>query len=173
MSRPSHIMLVDDNSGDLVLFAEALQDLCWNAELETHQSGHGAINSLKNGVLKGWIPDFIVLDYWIPPETCTHTLASIRAMTPLASTPIMVYSSAAPTDCMMRELEAFGVLRVLEKPSDFTGTISLVTILRKFLLGTGNISAGGSWMIPEEAAGLMPSAPNLSVPPPHPIRKIP
>ena len=151
MSRPSHIMLVDDNGGDLMLFAEALHDAQWNAKLETHQSGQSAINSLQTSALTGSLPDFIVLDYWIPPETCTHTLASIRAITPFASTPIIVYSSAAPTDSMVRELEAFGILRVLEKPGEYSGTISLVRILRKFLLGTGNISAGGSWMNLDEA----------------------
>ena len=52
MSRPSHILLVDDNMGDLELFAEALHDAQWNAELETHQSGQSAIDSLQRNVLR-------------------------------------------------------------------------------------------------------------------------
>jgi CheY-like chemotaxis protein len=145
MARPSRIVLVDDNPGDLELFAEALVDSDWNAELEAHRTGEAAIDSLRRQAADGHRPDLIILDYLLLGEHCVHTLAIIRAIPAFDQVAVIIYSSAMPTAAMIQECAPFGVLRVLEKPQDFTGTISLVRVLKAFLVGNGSISVGGSW----------------------------
>jgi CheY-like chemotaxis protein len=149
MGLPSRIILVDDNRSEALLISEAFNDALWNAELEAVASGRALLAALRRHAIKGSPPHLILLDLHIPGESVTHTLASIRATPTCAKMPIILVSTDRPNEAMMRTYEPFGVLRILQKPLDFARTITFVKILRSFLHGTGNISAGGSWQDPD------------------------
>jgi CheY-like chemotaxis protein len=152
MTRPSRIMIVDDNEADRWLFREAFGDVGWPVQLEELASGQGALEVLQRHYQRGSPPDIILLDYLFRTDNCLPILAAIRALPGYELQPIIIFSSAMPPEAMQQACQAHGVLRIWEKPNDYTGIVRLVKTLRNILCVKGDISSGGSWIGEAEAA---------------------
>ena len=57
-STPPHLLLVEDNAGDVRLTKEALKDAEWDVELDIVNDGEMALERLRTGPR----PDLVLLD---------------------------------------------------------------------------------------------------------------
>lgn len=96
-----HILLAEDNPGDVLLFQEALRTSDIKCELTVAQDGEKALNILeaRSQGSDGAGPDLIVLDINLPRRSGQDILRWVRANQAFAKVPvIMLTSSASPED---------------------------------------------------------------------------
>lgn len=98
-----HILLVEDNEGDIVLTTEALEDSRFINKVSVARDGEQALHLLHQGLDDPDYPqpDLILLDVNLPRKNGHEVLKSIKENPELRSIPvIMLTSSAAESDIM-------------------------------------------------------------------------
>jgi CheY-like chemotaxis protein len=146
MSRPSRLLILDDNHSDRDLFREAIHDTGWNALIEEASSGRQAISLLQRHAVMGTLPDLLLMDFRYHSEQCLDILTGIRAIPACAGMPIVVFSGALPPEPNRRECYALGVLKVLVKAETYGDLIAMIRVLKRIFSATGDMTPGGSWI---------------------------
>jgi len=90
MTRPVHILLVEDNPGDVRLTMEALKESQFPSNLHVVRDGVEALDYLRNVAL----PDLILLDLNLPRRSGREVLTEIKADPALRRIPVMVLSTS-------------------------------------------------------------------------------
>ena len=90
MTRPVHILLVEDNPGDVRLTMEALKESQFPSTLHVARDGVEAMDYLRNVAL----PDLILLDLNLPRRSGREVLTEIKADPALRRIPVMVLSTS-------------------------------------------------------------------------------
>ena len=93
-----HILIIDDNPGDVRLVQEVVHDLQMTCRMETAHDFGGALKMLE-GAGPGCLPDLVLLDLHMPGQNGLHLLERMKTDDRLRRLPIIVLStSAAPSD---------------------------------------------------------------------------
>jgi chemotaxis family two-component system response regulator Rcp1 len=96
-----HILLVDDNEGDILLTREALDDARIVNKISIAYDGQEAIRFLKKQPVGRDTPDLILLDINLPKINGTEVLAFIKNDPDLKRIPvIMLTTSSAEKDIL-------------------------------------------------------------------------
>ena len=96
-----HILLVDDNEGDILLTREALDDARIVNKISIAYDGQEAIRFLKKQPAGANPPDLILLDINLPKMNGTEVLAIIKNDPELKRIPvIMLTTSSAEKDIL-------------------------------------------------------------------------
>ena len=90
MTRPIHILLVEDNPGDVRLTMEALKEGRFPTTLHVASDGVEALHYLRNMAP----PDLILLDLNLPRRSGREVLMEIKADPELRWIPVMVLSTS-------------------------------------------------------------------------------
>jgi chemotaxis family two-component system response regulator Rcp1 len=101
MNQAKHILVVEDNPGDVRLIQEAFKETCTAIEIANAKDGVEALDYLyARGAFAGARrPDLILLDLNLPKKGGREVLAEIKADTTLKQIPVVVFSSSsAPAD---------------------------------------------------------------------------
>jgi CheY-like chemotaxis protein len=146
MRRPSRILIIDDSRADLGILREGFAAVPWNAELEEATSIDAAIVSLRRHREAGTLPDLVLVDYIMSSRPCIPALAAIRTLYAPTLPPVVILSTVLPLPAMLEECYASGVIKVLEKPSDFSRVVAFIRAFKALLHHEGSISGGGSWI---------------------------
>ena len=96
--RPIHILLIEDNEGDILLTQEALEDSKIIDKISIASNGDQAIKMLKKQEPKNFIdrPDLILLDINLPKKNGHQVLQEIKESEQLKKIPgIMLTTSSA------------------------------------------------------------------------------
>ena len=94
-----HILLVDDNEGDILLTKEALDDARIINKISIAYDGVEALRFLKRQIGGGAMPDLILLDINLPRMDGTELLGIIKTDPDLKRIPvIMLTTSSAEKD---------------------------------------------------------------------------
>lgn len=96
-----HILLVEDNEGDIVLITEAFEDIKLKNEISIVRNGEEAISFLekKNGFENVKIPDLIILDINLPKINGHEVLQFIKTNDNYKTIPvIMLTTSSSESD---------------------------------------------------------------------------
>ncbi|MEX0684991.1 MAG: response regulator [Balneolales bacterium] len=99
--KPAHILLVEDNEGDIVLTLDAFEESKVKTNISVVKNGQEALDFLfKEGEYKdAQKPDLILLDINIPVFNGHEVLERIKQDTVLKKTPvIMLTTSSNPKD---------------------------------------------------------------------------
>lgn len=99
--KPAHILLVEDNEGDIALTKDAFEESKVKMEISVARNGQEALDFLhKRGKFKNSKkPDIILLDINIPIFNGHEVLKQIKANTSLKKIPvIMLTTSSNPKD---------------------------------------------------------------------------
>src|SRR5688572_9687395 len=103
MKKDIHILLVEDNEGDIVLTIEALKEARIGNTIDVVRDGEKAMQFLhKEGEFSNAVtPDLILLDINLPKIDGKEVLVSIKNDEQLKIIPVvMLTTSDSPTDIM-------------------------------------------------------------------------
>lgn len=95
MNELPHILLVDDNRGDLELVQEACADAGMAAVFHLARDGHEAVRTLTRLRLQGVVVDLVVLDLLLPGRDGFRVLSFLRHQAGLAAIPVLVLTGSA------------------------------------------------------------------------------
>ena len=129
MKSELKVFLIDDDSDEAELLADACRSVSENISLFPFIDGPQALKSL----FEGNIPDLIFLDLNMPGMSGKQVLMKLRASDISKELPVVVYSTTvAKRD--IQETKDFGVTTYLQKPDNFEGLKrSVRDILMRFL----------------------------------------
>lgn len=131
----SHLLLVEDNPGDIRLIREALAENRLDIELHTVRDGEEALHFLhrRGDYAMAPQPDLILLDLNLPKVDGHTVLATIEDDPELAGIPVVVLTSSMAADDVVRSYE-LRTNAYLLKPDDIDGYIDVVRALEAFWL---------------------------------------
>lgn len=133
----AHVLLVEDNPGDIFLAREAFKDAMLNVYLEVVHDGEEAIAYLrKMGKYAGaHTPDLVLLDLNLPKKDGCEVLAEVKTDPALRLIPIVMFTtSSSPED--INRAYANHANCYITKPLEFTEYISVMRSMESFWLST-------------------------------------
>jgi CheY-like chemotaxis protein len=95
--KPAHILLVEDNEGDILLTLEAFEECQVKIEISVARNGKEALDFLfQNGAfINEKKPDLILLDINIPIFNGYEVLARIKSDSNLKKIPVIVLTTSS------------------------------------------------------------------------------
>ncbi|AFO56134.1 MULTISPECIES: response regulator [Natrinema] len=120
---PGSLLLVEDNPGDVRLIEEAFKSAGFDTTFHAIPDGDAALEFLQERAATASGPDIdlVLLDLNLPGTDGFEVLETIRDDPNLASLPVLVLSSSAATEDIVRsyELAANAYLTKPTDPSEF------------------------------------------------------
>lgn len=126
-----HILLVEDNEGDILLTVEALEESRINNTVSVIKDGEAAIDFLDKNRNSGTLPGLILLDVNLPKKNGHEVLHYIKQDEDLKSIPvIMLTTSSSEQDINLsyknqvncyvtKPVEAFDFIKAITRIEDF------------------------------------------------------
>lgn len=111
----SNILLVDDDSDDVSLFQEALNQV--NADINFHSASNG-LQALELLASRTLTPDVIFLDINMPEMNGWRCLSELKSSPTLKQVPVIMYSTSA-TKADEQKAASAGALAIYQKPERF------------------------------------------------------
>lgn len=127
--KPVHILLVEDNEGDILLTTEALAEAKTKFEISIARDGEEAIDLLNK--VNQDLPDLVLLDINLPKKNGHEVLQYIKTTPHLKKIPVIVLStSSSPKDIdsaynnqancyVTKSVETHGFTETIAKLQDF------------------------------------------------------
>ena len=132
--RTLHILLAEDNRGDVLLVRESLHEHHIEHELHVVMDGQAALDYVgrMGRLIEVPCPDLVLLDLNLPKDDGATVLKEFRRYPECAHVPVIVVTSSdSPKD---RELMAeLGVSYYFRKPTDYEDFMQLGTIVKEVL----------------------------------------
>lgn len=128
IKEPFHIVLADDDEGDLLLFQEALKDLKIKANIKTVKDGVELMEYLSKEDTP--LPFLLFLDLNMPCKDGFDCLKEIRASERLREVPVAIYSTSS-TESDVEKTFLSGANVYIKKPNDFS---TLKQVLHKVVM---------------------------------------
>ncbi|GJL53375.1 MAG: hypothetical protein NPIRA02_05070 [Nitrospirales bacterium] len=134
-ARKLEILLVEDNEGDVRLTREALKDVKVPARLSVVYDGEEAMAFLRrqDSYANAAHPDLILLDLNLPKKSGHEVLVEIKSDENIQSIPVVVLSSSAQDDDILKAHERFANCYVT-KPVDLNEFWNLIKHIVEFWL---------------------------------------
>ncbi|MDX1653141.1 MAG: response regulator [Brumimicrobium sp.] len=136
-----HILLVEDNKGDVLLIKEALEESADNYELSVVHDGHEAILFLdkREQYEKAKTPSLILLDINLPKINGYEVLKYVKSHKDLRKIPVIMLS----TSSSVRDIENSYINYAncfITKPADVSDYFKTIGLLNNFWLNTVKLS---------------------------------
>jgi CheY-like chemotaxis protein len=90
-----HILLVEDNEGDILLTTETLGESKFVNKVSVIKDGRVAIDYFKNLVNKSQAPDLVLLDINLPKENGHEVLRYIKKDKSLSHIPVIMLTTSS------------------------------------------------------------------------------
>jgi two-component system response regulator len=134
-AAPIHVLLVEDNPGDVRLTREALKDAKVHLELHVVSDGQVAMDFLLRlgPYTKSPRPDLILLDLNLPIKDGREVLGEIKAHPILKSIPVVVLTTSA-SDVDIEKSYLLHANCYITKPVDLDGFLKVVNSIDEFWL---------------------------------------
>jgi chemotaxis family two-component system response regulator Rcp1 len=133
-----HILIIDDNPGDLALTTEAFKECEFDADFSYAMTGSDAIDLLgRTGAhahSEKPLPHLIILDLNLPNRNGLEVLAFIKGSPELQRIPTVILSTSGRISDI-KESYGLNANEYLIKPRRWSQLLTLIRPLRKFLDG--------------------------------------
>jgi CheY-like chemotaxis protein len=116
MHKKRIFMVVDDDSDDRELFAEAVEELFPGAACLTASNGEHALKTLRSESVD--LPEYIFLDLNMPIMDGKECLTELKKDESLSQVPVVIFSTSS-TKKDIDETTALGAVYFLTKPTSF------------------------------------------------------
>lgn len=128
-----HILLVEDNEGDILLTKEALEDAKIVNNLTVAKNGEQAMQILKKE--KGYEhikkPDLILLDINLPKKNGHEVLNEIKQDDKLKSIPVIILTTSSSQKDIIKSYEEYANCYVI-KPVEGVDFMNAITKIEQF-----------------------------------------
>jgi len=131
-----HILVVEDNPGDVNLLRMALKAAAVDCDLTVIMDGQEAIAYIqRHGESGASSPDLAILDLNVPRNDGLEILEVLRASAGLANLPVVILtSSSSPSETA--KLHQLGISRHITKPLELEEFLNIGAIVKE-VLATG------------------------------------
>jgi len=128
-----HILLVDDNEGDIFLTKEALSDAQFINKISTASDGVEAIGFLKDCLrsVPRAMPDLILLDINLPKMDGTEVLSIIKSDPDLKRIPVIMLTTSSAEKDILASYENYANCYIT-KPVDLSRFMDVVRTIENF-----------------------------------------
>jgi two-component system, chemotaxis family, response regulator Rcp1 len=135
LGKKVHILLIEDNLGDIRLIQEALKESDPVPDLDVIKDGEQALNFLykKAGYENAETPSLIFLDLNMPKKDGREVLEQIKKDDFLKRIPVIVFSSSEAEKDIQKTYDLHGNCYIV-KPFDFTQFCSVMNAIQNFWL---------------------------------------
>ena len=130
---PVHILLAEDNTGDIRLTQEVFKEERIPSVLHVVQNGDDALAFLrKQGKFAHAVrPDLILLDLNLPKRSGIEVLQEIKSDRALARIPVVVLTTSKAEEDIAKSYDSYANC-FITKPLDFEKFISVAASIREF-----------------------------------------
>ncbi|SRR5258707_2232015 len=125
-----HILLVDDNEGDILLTKEALDDARIINKISIANDGVEALRFLRQGRGAG-IPDLILLDINLPKMDGTELLGIIKTDPDLKRIPVIMLTTSSAEKDILASYDNYANCYIT-KPVDLDRFMDVVRTIEDF-----------------------------------------
>ncbi len=125
-----HVLMIDDNPGDVQLIEEAFKDCRIPVEFHAASDAPAAFEYLTRSEIGGKaLPDVLILDLNLPCMQGPEVIGALRGHNAWKDIPIVVFSGRKhePSD------DALDADEVIEKPASYKKYLALVQRLKRYL----------------------------------------
>ena len=139
--KPAHVLLVEDNEGDIVLTLEAFEESKIKTELSVARNGQEALDFLhKDGEFKkAKRPDIILLDINIPKINGLEVLKQIKTDPALKKIPVIMLTTSSHQKDIDKAYENHANSYVT-KPLEMTNFLHAILKIEEFWLQLSKLS---------------------------------
>lgn len=133
--REIHILLVEDNEGDIVLAKEALKEARIRNKITVVTDGEQALQYLfrENGYHNASHPDLILLDVNLPKVNGMEVLEKIKSDPALKIIPVVMLTTSTSEKDVMHAYKNY-VNCYINKPIDLEEFIRVIKTIESFWL---------------------------------------
>ena len=132
-----HILLAEDNPGDVMLLKKALNQGDFDTTVHTVTDGKEALQFLQQKEIhvdKPY-PDLILMDLDMPRKDGIEVLESMTMDPELQQVPVIVLTSSEAKEDIVRSYNHHANAYMV-KPTDFEGFLNIISRLEEFWFGT-------------------------------------
>ena len=126
-----HILLVDDNEGDILLTREALEEARIINKISIAYDGMEAIDLLKAARINGAMPDLILLDINLPKMNGTEVLSIIKSDPDLRRIPVIMLTTSSSEKDILASYNNYANCYIT-KPVDLDRFMDVVRTIEDF-----------------------------------------
>lgn len=131
--KPTNILLVEDNEGDILLTTEALREGNITGNIQVVKDGWEAVNYLfkKGEYNDSSTPDLVLLDINLPKLNGHEVLRRIRIEESLKHLPVIILSTSSSENDIMDSYQNFANCYIT-KPIDSEDFSDVICSINKF-----------------------------------------
>lgn len=133
--KPIHILLVEDNEGDVILTTEAFESAKVKTELSVVRDGKAAMDFLRRegNYLNARIPDLMLLDLNLPRRNGFEVLQFVKNTTNLMHIPVIILSTSSAETDINKSYENYANCYIT-KPMEIENFYNIVSRIENFWL---------------------------------------
>jgi len=129
--KPIHILLIEDNDGDILLTLEALEEFKIMNKVTVIKDGKKAIDFFETSPAKESIPDMILLDINLPKKSGSEVLHYIKTSNAYKQIPIIMLTTSSSEADITQSYKNYANCYIT-KPIDVTDFMKAVAKIEEF-----------------------------------------
>lgn len=131
--KPVHILLIEDNEGDILLTKEAFDELKIANRLSIARDGNEAIDFLEQHRIKmqDELPDLILLDINLPKKNGFEVLSFIKKSDGLKHIPVIILTTSSSEKDIFKSYQNYANCYI-SKPVDVSDFMKAIAALENF-----------------------------------------
>ncbi|MBL7768627.1 MAG: response regulator [Flavipsychrobacter sp.] len=135
-----HILLVEDNEGDIILTREALREISAVKDISVVKDGREAIHFLfKTGSHENApVPDLVLLDINLPKVDGKEVLKTIKQDPSLRKLPVIVLTTSASEKDIIDAYTHYANCYIT-KPVDYSSFMKVIQSVESFWMQTAQL----------------------------------
>lgn len=135
--KPNHILLIEDNEGDILLTTEALEERSFANKISVIRDGKQAIDYLDHlaKIEQNELPDFILLDINLPKKNGHEVLQHIKESETLKQIPVIMLTTSSSEQDVLTSYKNHANCYIT-KPTDVDGFNTVMESIEIFWVQT-------------------------------------
>jgi hypothetical protein len=144
MQGSSRLMILNDDSHEILRMRDAFKEADWDAEIQEVHSGRDAIITLRRNHLKTTPADLVICSSRVDGESLLYFLRVLRVHPNINRQPLIVFSTGSDDDFIINSCNTFGVMKYYPIADGGISFSEMLIDVRSHFFGTGNLIRNGT-----------------------------